>query len=151
MAQLEHCSAVNISCGSEHSLFPLTSLQVQLCKQYPDLVSLMMTDVVRIFQQHCQSQFRHERWDCKNITPPVFGTTQPFSTLRECYSNVSVLLSTIQYNLITAHINIMVTMRRQSIVHMCWCLMPDNICIWHCDAAINDSLVVLIFNFLLTC
>ena len=134
MAQLEHCSAVNISCGLEHSLFPLTSLQVQLCKQYPDLVSLMMTDVVRIFQQHCQHQFRHERWDCKNITPPVFGTTQPFSTLRECYSNVSVLLSTIQYNLITAH---KYNGDNEKAIYSTYVLMPNDwqylhIALWCC-------------------
>ena len=71
-------------CDSNYSLFPMTDMQTQLCKQYPELVAFLMNDAVKVFQNYCHHQFKHERWNCANITLPIFGAKQqPFLSLSE--------------------------------------------------------------------
>ena len=83
MTQAESSPAGDI-CESVHSQYSLTDLQVGECKKYPELVSLLTTNnVVRVFQQQCKHHFKHEKWNCQDIDPPIFGVTQPFSTLRK--------------------------------------------------------------------
>ena len=66
----------------------MTSLEYygQLCKQYPELIFYLFTlDLSAQFEDHCQKQFKHEWWDCKNIDRiPLFKATSAFLTLGEC-------------------------------------------------------------------
>ena len=73
--------------------FSMTHKQVQLCKNYTGLMPSLFTDVLNIFHSHCHSQFKYERWNCKDIIPPIFGAKQsPFLSLRELYEYNSQLL-----------------------------------------------------------
>ena len=63
----------------------MTSTEQQLCKQYPQLYSFLFMNVNKLFKQHCQQQFKHERWNCTNITLPLLGVTQPFLTLSKLF------------------------------------------------------------------
>ena len=73
--------------------FPMTNKQIQLCRNYTELMPLLFTDVLNIFHSHCYSQFKYERWNCKDIIPPIFGAKQsPFLSLRELYEYNSQLL-----------------------------------------------------------
>ena len=82
MTQAES-SLLENACESIYSRHSLTSLQMQECKKYPRLVIPLVTIVIAIFQKQCYHQFRHEKWNCQGIIPPIFGVTQPFSTLRK--------------------------------------------------------------------
>ena len=82
MGQAESYPADNI-CKSMRFNDLLTDLQTEECKKYHGLVLLLLSDVVGVFRQQCKHQFRHEKWNCQDIRPPIFGVTQPFSTLRK--------------------------------------------------------------------
>jgi len=85
ITQFETPLGMNAVCRSNHSLFAMhmTDLQTALCNLYPDLVSLLATDVIKVIEQQCYNQFKYEKWNCKNITVPIFGATHPFLTLRK--------------------------------------------------------------------
>ena len=82
MTQAESSSSVSI-CEQIHSQYSLTSLQMQECKKYPELVERLTSRVANVFSQHCQYQFGYEKWNCNDISPPIFAVTQPFSILRK--------------------------------------------------------------------
>lgn len=84
LTQLGRPLGMNAICESNYSQFSMTDMQTQLCEQYPELVSFLMTDVVKVFQHHCHHQFQYERWDCTNVTLPIFGANpSPFLKLRK--------------------------------------------------------------------
>ena len=100
MSQAESSLANNF-CESIHSQYSLTTLQMQECKKYPELVKLSTTKVVKVFSQQCQYQFRHEKWNCRDNSPPIFGVIQPFSTLRKRLLLISQLASQLASQLCT--------------------------------------------------
>ena len=72
-------SASNLKSMCDRS--PLTHLQRNLCHQYPQLFFSLLSDGEQ-FQNQCHHQFKHEKWNCKNINRlPLFGTIQPFLSL----------------------------------------------------------------------
>ena len=77
--------------------FAMTHKQVQLCRNYSELMPSLLTKVMIIFRSHCHSQFKYERWNCTDIIPPIFGAEQsPFLSLRELYDYYSQLLYKLQ-------------------------------------------------------
>ena len=72
-------------CGG--SSVTLSSIELGLCKQYPELYQYLFAGAYGQFKYHCQQQFKHERWNCTNIRLPLVGATQPFLTLGEPYVN----------------------------------------------------------------
>jgi len=69
---------------------PITGLQIQLCKRYPGLISHLAKEAKKIFEEQLHRHFKHERWDGKNVNPPIFGPTDEFLKLRKLHNIVSM-------------------------------------------------------------
>ena len=75
--------------------FPITSLEHH---KYPELILYLFTPEIKSelsaeFKKRCHEQFKHERWDCKNIDTPLLKATSTFLTLGEyCIYMVSVCM-----------------------------------------------------------
>ena len=66
----------------------MTNKQVQMCWNYSQLMLSLFNDTLNKFRSHCYSQFKHERWNCRDVIPPIFGARQsPFLSLRELYES----------------------------------------------------------------
>ena len=77
----------DVICESS-TVFGMTNEQVQMCKNYSQLMPPLFSDTFNQFHSNCYSQFKHERWNCSDITPPIFGARKsPFLSLRELYES----------------------------------------------------------------
>ena len=63
-----------------------THLQSNLFNQYPRLF-ISLLNYGKQFQNPCYHQFKHEKWNCKNINYlPLLGTIQPFLSLGKLWA-----------------------------------------------------------------
>ena len=85
-----HCSPISNVCETEHENSLMTHSQRRLCKQHPKLFGFLLSpacETTKNFLSQCRNQFKHEKWNCENITYlPLSGTVQPFLTLGELRS-----------------------------------------------------------------
>jgi len=67
----------------------VTDFQIQLCKRYPGLISHLAKEAIKIFEEQLHHHFKHERWDGKNVSPPIFESTDEFLKLRKLHNMAS--------------------------------------------------------------
>ena len=63
----------------------MTDVQKEMCMDHPDIIQIMFEDAGNVFKHHCHTSFRHDKWTCRGIDPPMFKTVQTFLELGELY------------------------------------------------------------------
>ena len=66
-----------------HPTFSMTKVQVEMCKNYSQLLPALFEDVFKTFKKQLHHHFKHEKWNGSNIIPPIFGE-KPDDFLRKC-------------------------------------------------------------------
>lgn len=73
-----------------HPKLPMTPHQVEMCKTRSRLMTVLFKDAVEVFKHQLLRHFKNERWDGREINPPIFGSTDEILTLSELLNYFSV-------------------------------------------------------------
>ena len=79
----------------------LTEKQEEICIQVPESM-VVMNQVMERFEDECRWQFKTSRWNCTNVTSPVYVST----ALEGTYYTLDDVLTREHYTTMHARVNI---------------------------------------------